>query len=195
MFFAGKKAGTCRRWHGQAAVLCDSFVRQPRTTTTEMCTGATRALGRRRSGDRSSPNTLSAAAVQPSPPSTSLRPAPQSIRVRLVLCLARCTNTDSHMGVLAGTVSTLQADTDYVSLDGTDKAKLDIRPGHPAFQVVPVPDQPDTKGLTIDGTVYRLLQFHFHSPSEHTIDGLAYPLEMHMVRQRGTSSSCPNDVN
>jgi len=26
-----------------------------------------------------------------------------------------------------------------------------------------------------------LKQFHFHHPSEHTIDGKAYPLEMHFV--------------
>ena len=28
---------------------------------------------------------------------------------------------------------------------------------------------------------FALKQFHFHSPSEHTIDGQYYPLEMHMV--------------
>ena len=27
----------------------------------------------------------------------------------------------------------------------------------------------------------RLLQFHFHSPSEHTINGVQYPLEIHFV--------------
>lgn len=30
---------------------------------------------------------------------------------------------------------------------------------------------------------YKLLQLHFHSLSEHTIDGKRYPLEMHMVHQ------------
>ncbi len=28
-----------------------------------------------------------------------------------------------------------------------------------------------------------LNQFHFHSPSEHTINGAHYPLEMHMVHK------------
>jgi hypothetical protein len=28
-----------------------------------------------------------------------------------------------------------------------------------------------------------LNQFHFHSPSEHTINGVHYPLEMHMVHK------------
>jgi len=30
---------------------------------------------------------------------------------------------------------------------------------------------------------YELLQFHFHSPSEHTMDGKSYPLEMHLVHK------------
>lgn len=28
---------------------------------------------------------------------------------------------------------------------------------------------------------YKMEQFHFHSPSEHTINGVRYPLEIHMV--------------
>jgi len=35
--------------------------------------------------------------------------------------------------------------------------------------------------LTVDGTTYDLLQFHFHTPSEHTVDGSAYPAEVHFV--------------
>ena len=35
--------------------------------------------------------------------------------------------------------------------------------------------------LTIDDVVYNLLQFHFHTPSEHTIQGQSFPLEMHLV--------------
>lgn len=30
---------------------------------------------------------------------------------------------------------------------------------------------------------YELLQFHFHSPSEHTLNGNAYPMEAHLVHQ------------
>ncbi len=36
-------------------------------------------------------------------------------------------------------------------------------------------------GISIDGREYGLLQFHFHSPSEHTIDGRVFPLEAHFV--------------
>ncbi|HEX5749332.1 MAG TPA: carbonic anhydrase family protein [Archangium sp.] len=31
------------------------------------------------------------------------------------------------------------------------------------------------------GTNYRLAQFHFHTPSEHTLDAVSYPLELHLV--------------
>lgn len=37
--------------------------------------------------------------------------------------------------------------------------------------------------LTLGGTSYQLVQYHFHSPSEHTVDGKHFPMEMHMVHQ------------
>lgn len=38
-------------------------------------------------------------------------------------------------------------------------------------------------GCTIaeDGITYKLVQFHFHHPSEHLIDGAALPMEIHFV--------------
>jgi len=39
--------------------------------------------------------------------------------------------------------------------------------------------------IEVDGKTYRLLQFHFHAPSEHTIAGEHYPLEAHLVHQDG----------
>ena len=35
----------------------------------------------------------------------------------------------------------------------------------------------------VDGESYELVQYHFHAPSEHTIDGRYYPLEVHLVHQ------------
>ena len=35
--------------------------------------------------------------------------------------------------------------------------------------------------LGIDGTPYDLKQFHFHTPSEHTVEGIRYAMEMHFV--------------
>jgi len=36
-------------------------------------------------------------------------------------------------------------------------------------------------GITFDGTEYHFLQAHFHTPSEHQLDGITYPMEIHFV--------------
>jgi carbonic anhydrase len=35
--------------------------------------------------------------------------------------------------------------------------------------------------VVFDGREYQLKQFHFHTPSEHQIDGITYPMEGHIV--------------
>ena len=35
--------------------------------------------------------------------------------------------------------------------------------------------------ITVDGNTYNLLQFHFHTPSENTVEGRSYPMEAHFV--------------
>lgn len=35
--------------------------------------------------------------------------------------------------------------------------------------------------LEFDGKSYDLVQFHFHTPSEHLLDGVTYPMELHLV--------------
>jgi carbonic anhydrase len=37
--------------------------------------------------------------------------------------------------------------------------------------------------MTIDGKTYNLVQFHFHAPSEHLIQGKASPMEIHLVHK------------
>lgn len=37
--------------------------------------------------------------------------------------------------------------------------------------------------LTLNGNVYHLRQFHFHTPSEHMLDGRNLPMEIHFVHQ------------
>jgi carbonic anhydrase len=37
--------------------------------------------------------------------------------------------------------------------------------------------------LTVGGGAYQLVQYHFHAPSEHTVDGQRFPMEMHLVHR------------
>ncbi len=48
-----------------------------------------------------------------------------------------------------------------------------IKVSYPAGSILNAPN----------GKKYELLQFHFHAPSEHTVDGRAYPMEMHLVHK------------
>lgn len=42
---------------------------------------------------------------------------------------------------------------------------------------------PSGNELHLNGRTYFLRQFHFHDPSEHHVDGLTYPMEIHLVHQ------------
>jgi len=37
--------------------------------------------------------------------------------------------------------------------------------------------------IELDGVEFDLAQFHFHAPSEHTINGRQFPMEMHLVHK------------
>ncbi|KAL6644664.1 hypothetical protein ACP70R_016272 [Stipagrostis hirtigluma subsp. patula] len=43
--------------------------------------------------------------------------------------------------------------------------------------------QGDAGSLVINGTAYYLRQLHWHSPTEHTVDGRRYDMELHMVHE------------
>lgn len=53
-----------------------------------------------------------------------------------------------------------------------------INNGH-TIQVTPEPGS----ALNYGGKMYHLKQFHFHTPSEHTVDGKHAPMEVHFVHQ------------
>lgn len=44
---------------------------------------------------------------------------------------------------------------------------------------------PETSNLTltVGNDAYRLVRFHIHAPSEHTVDGHSYPAELHLVHE------------
>lgn len=84
---------------------------------------------------------------------------------------------------------------------GTKQSPIDIRSAIEAelatleFNYTPVPLKVLNNGHTIQvpqegaGTVklrgkeYKLLQFHFHAPSEHTTNGKPAPMEVHLVHK------------
>ena len=50
------------------------------------------------------------------------------------------------------------------------------------------------QGITteLDGKLYDFKQLHFHTPAEHLIDGITYPMEAHLVHSRpGPSADAP----
>ncbi|XXG45484.1 hypothetical protein AAC387_Pa02g0556 [Persea americana] len=47
----------------------------------------------------------------------------------------------------------------------------------------------DAGSINVNGTEYELKQCHWHSPSEHSINGRSYDLEVHMVHQNSENKS------
>lgn len=41
--------------------------------------------------------------------------------------------------------------------------------------------------IIVDGITYNLQQYHFHAPSEHTLNGTYYDMELHLVHQSDAS--------
>jgi len=61
------------------------------------------------------------------------------------------------------------------------KAEIEIN-GHTWEVAWDIDDAATEKyGVQYNGKIFKLMQFHFHSPSEHTVDGKHYDLEAHMV--------------
>lgn len=46
----------------------------------------------------------------------------------------------------------------------------------------------DGNTLELEGKTYTLKQFHFHHPSEHTVAGASFPMEIHFVHLHGDGS-------
>jgi carbonic anhydrase len=57
--------------------------------------------------------------------------------------------------------------------------------GH-TIQVDPAQDAVNT--VSFKGKIYKLAQFHFHTPSEHQLDGKDFPMELHLVNSASDGS-------
>ena len=47
----------------------------------------------------------------------------------------------------------------------------------------------DAGGLVINGTAYHLRQLHWHTPSEHTVGGRRYDMELHLVHESAANKA------
>jgi carbonic anhydrase len=78
---------------------------------------------------------------------------------------------------LTGAVETVLPE---LELDYPETSLVVENTGHTIEASVP---ESSNLTLTIGDDVYRLVQFHFHAPSEHTVDGEPYAAEAHLVHE------------
>jgi carbonic anhydrase len=91
--------------------------------------------------------------------------------------------SQSPINILANTGKgspawTLEYKTTKLQIAHHEQVDELINNGH-TIQVTPEPGS----ALNYGGKIYQLKQFHFHTPSEHTIDGKHAPMEVHFVHQ------------
>jgi len=74
------------------------------------------------------------------------------------------------------TKESIAADFDDIEFNYTTSALNILNNGHTVQANYDV-----GSSISINGKTYNLAQFHFHTPSEHQIDGKSSPIEMHLV--------------
>jgi carbonic anhydrase len=107
----------------------------------------------------------------------------------------------THWGTIDPTFATCETGTSQspVNISGT------VKGGGPSLQfrypdnelvventghVIEVPIPADNGNtLKIGNSIYELLQYHFHAPSEHTLNGQRYDLEAHLVHQNAAGQA------
>lgn len=67
------------------------------------------------------------------------------------------------------------ADVDFAAAYGMAKGKLKLGPAKVQVDIDP------GMGMISGDSLFSLLQFHFHTPAEHVMDGERYPLVVHLV--------------
>lgn len=74
--------------------------------------------------------------------------------------------------------SAIKAEVQPISVAWKKSAGKIVNNGH-TIQI----NMPEGSSISYNGKVYDLLQFHFHAPSEHHVDGKAFPMEVHFVHK------------
>jgi carbonic anhydrase len=119
------------------------------------------------------------AASAPTAPSRSAPAAPERHTVAHVRELERGTR-QSPIAIFSRTAHATHGHS--IVLDYGKSSERVANRGH----TIEVDYDPGST-ITFDGRPYVFKQFHFHTPSEHHVDGERFPMEMHMVH------SCPFD--
>jgi hypothetical protein len=60
---------------------------------------------------------------------------------------------------------------------------LDYRTDHFTTSVIKFFEQDESKHHLLENFTTRAMQFHFHNPGEHTVDGEEMDMEMHIVHK------------
>jgi carbonic anhydrase len=102
----------------------------------------------------------------------------------------------AHWGDLSADFATCKTGTSQTPIDLlSKKAEQAKKPAPLVFGYSKIPlklknnghtvqvDAPDGDTLTAAGDTWSLVQFHFHTPSEHTLDGKSFDGEVHFVHK------------
>jgi carbonic anhydrase len=119
----------------------------------------------------------------------------------LVPVLAAATACSAHWGYEGPHGPQHWGDT-YAACRGAAQSPVDIRQTQPATSGAPIAfdyrasalsvvnnghtiqvDYEPGSSITVGGTRYELLQFHFHRPAEERVQGRVYPLDAHLVHR------------
>jgi carbonic anhydrase len=112
------------------------------------------------------------------------------IGLSLISCDKRNQESDSRKylmpgldhGLLQSPINILSKQTETGKHNITVKFKDEINKVDNLGHTVQL-DIEEGNTITIDQKTYEFKQVHFHTPAEHLIDGITYPMEMHIVNQ------------
>ena len=105
-----------------------------------------------------------------------------------------------HWGDLEADFRTCEIGTQQSPINLTGAVKASLRPVGIDYQKVPLRvwnngryiqiNVPPGSQVNLAGVNYQLLQFHFHHPSEHLLDGERFDMEAHFVNKSADGSLC-----
>lgn len=92
---------------------------------------------------------------------------------------AACSDGNQQSPIDIVTADVIEAELPETRIEWKESVALDVVNNGHSIQGI----APDLGRATINGRDDLLKQFHFHAPSEHTIDGKQFPAEVHFVHE------------